>query len=226
MLAAELHEWRDREVALWGEALAPLATLARRRILEWLPKLPWPVRSGMHPQTAFSAGLLLDAARILEDRELGRLIEFRAHAWFGNDRDAPIDYEPSGNDFLSPALGEADLMRRVMSPAEFTAWLERFLPDLESDRATRWLTPVTSPDSSDGQLSHLDGLNLSRAWMLEGVAAALPTGPRRGRLEQAARLHAETGLAAVSDEHYAGAHWLGSYAVYLLTRRGIREDAE
>jgi hypothetical protein len=223
-LAAELREWAE-PAARWREALAPLESLARKRILEWLPKLPWPVRGGVHAQTAFSACLMLDSARIAGDAELAALLERRARDWFGNDRNGPIAYEPSGNDFLSPALGEADLMRRVMGRAEFEAWLAGFLPDLDGEVARRWLTPVTSPDSSDGQLSHLDGLNLSRAWMLEGIAAALAAGPRQARLEAAAAAHAEAGLAAVSGEHYAGAHWLGSYAVYLLTRKGIREGA-
>jgi hypothetical protein len=221
-LTAELREWADEDAARWSNALAPLEALARRRIFEWLPKLPWPVRTGVHSQTALSLCLILDGARIAGDHELAALIERRAREWFIGDRDAPIAYEPSGNDFLSAALGEADLMRRVLPSGVFDTWLSSFLPDLESATARQWLTPVTSPDSSDGQLAHLDGLNLSRAWMLEGVASALDIAhPRRARLEAAAREHAAAGLAAVSGEHYAGAHWLGSYAVYLMTRRGI-----
>ncbi|TMQ70189.1 MAG: DUF2891 domain-containing protein [Candidatus Eisenbacteria bacterium] len=221
-LAAELREWADAEAAEWSAALAPLEALARDRVFAWLPKLPWPVRSGVHAQTALSLCLILDWSRVVKDHELEALIARRARAWFESDLDAPIAYEPSGNDFLSPALGEADLMRRVCPAMEFAGWLAAFLPDLESDRARRWLTPVTSPDPSDGQLAHLDGLNLSRAWMLEGIASALaPAERRRALLEAAAREHAAAGLSAVSGEHYAGAHWLGSYAVYLMTRRGI-----
>src|SRR5207249_2665366 len=202
-------------------ALMPLERLARDRLAEWLPRLPWPVRSGVHPQTALSLGLALDWSRIAFDSELKALIETRAREWFAADVMAPIAYEPSGNDFLSPALGEADLMRRILPAHEFALWLEGFLPALDRPIARRWLTPVTSPDSSDGQLAHLDGLNLSRAWMLEGIASVLEVGdPRRLRLREAARAHAEVGLASVSAEHYAGAHWLGSYAVYLTTRRG------
>ncbi len=221
-LAAELREWSHPDASAWRAALAPLERLARDRVAAWLPKLPWPVRSGVHPQTALSLGLILDWSRIAADRDLENRIELRAREWFGNDVAAPIGYEPSGNDFLSPALGEADLMRRVLPAQQFAPWLGRFLPDLASPLARRWLTPVTSPDPSDGQLSHLDGLNLSRAWMLEAIAAALePADSRRAPLESAARSHAAAGLAAVSGEHYAGAHWLGSYAVYLVTRRGI-----
>ena len=224
-LCAELREWTDSDAAAWGKALAALEALARERLAQWLPKLPWPVRSGVHPQTALSLGLTLDWARVANDRELESLILTRARHWFGADRAAPIAYEPSGTDFLSPALGEADLMRRILSRSEFGNWFEAFLPDLESPVAARWLTTVTSPDSSDGQLAHLDGLNLSRAWMLEAIASALdPVDTRRVVLGAAARAHAAAGLNAVSGEHYAGAHWLGSYAVYLMTRRGIREN--
>jgi hypothetical protein len=223
-LAAELREWRDPEADAWSTVLSPLEDIARRHLAAWLPKLPWPVRSGVHAQTALSLGLVLDWARSTGDREMEAMIERRAREWFMADVDAPIAYEPSGNDFLSPVLGEADLMRRVLPSEEFTAWLGAFLPDLESHAARRWLTPVTSPDSSDGQLSHLNGLNLSRAWMLEGIASALPASDdRRARLKMRARRHAVYGLNAVSRDHYAGAHWLGSYAVYLLTKRGIRE---
>jgi hypothetical protein len=148
----------------------------------------------------------------------------RAQAFYGADRDAPVAYEPSGWDFLSPALGEADLMRRVRAGRPFADWLERFLPEPAGAAARAWLSPVASPDRADGKLAHLDGLNLSRAWMLEGIARALPAGhPWRAPLAGAARRHAEAGLAAVPAEHYAGGHWLGSFAVYLLTRRG-RED--
>jgi hypothetical protein len=223
-LGAELREWDDSQAATWTATLSPLEALARDHLSAWLPKLPWPVRSGVHAQTALSLCLVLDWARVAGDRELEGLIERRSREWFSSDVAAPIAYEPSGNDFLSPALGEADLMRRVLSPSEFAGWLAGFLPDPDGAAARKWLTPVTSPDSSDGQLAHLDGLNLSRAWMLDGIASALEVSdPRRAWLESASAAHAEVGLAAVSGEHYAGAHWLGSYAVYFLTRRGIRD---
>jgi hypothetical protein len=155
---------------------------------------------------------------------LAALVVSRARELYGADVAAPIAYEPSGHDFLSPALGEADLMRRVMSAGEFTAWLDRFLPDLGGEASRRWLTPVVSPDPSDGKLSHLDGLNLSRAWMLGGVESALPPGDlRRAFLATAAAEHGAAGLAAVTGEHYAGAHWLGSFAAYYTTRRGLAD---
>jgi hypothetical protein len=225
-LAAELREWDDRDAARWRAALAPLEALAAGRLRAGLARLPWPVRAGVHAQTAFALGLALDWARAAAARDFESQIVERARAFFVRDVDAPIRYEPSGHDFLSPILGEADLMRRVLAPGEYGAWLEGFLPDLESAEAARWLTPVASPDRADGQLSHLDGLNLSRAWMLLGIASALPEEGRRGNaLKAGAERHAAAGLAAVTGEHYAGSHWLGSFAAYLMTGRGLAEPA-
>ena len=131
-------------------------------------------------------------------------------------------YEPSGHDFLSPCLAEADFMRRVLPAAEFGAWLDGFLPGLAHAEDATWLPPAVVSDRSDGKLAHLDGLNLSRAWALEGIAAALPsTDPRRPALAAAAAAHRTSGLAAVTGEHYAGGHWLGSFATYLVTERGL-----
>jgi hypothetical protein len=221
-LCAELLEWDDPVARACRSALEPLESLAVRRLSGWLERLPWPIRSGEHPQTAFAMGLALDWARAAGNETFAALIVRRSREYHGADVEAPIAYEPSGHDFLSPALGEADLMRRVLARGEFADWLARFLPDLPGASATRWLTPVASPDRSDGKLAHLDGLNLSRAWMLEGVASALDPGDgRRGLLIDRSRAHAAAGLAAVTGEHYEGSHWLGTFAVYLLTRRGV-----
>ena len=131
-------------------------------------------------------------------------------------------YEPSGEDFLSPCLMEADLMRRVLDRDAFSRWLETFLPNIPEDGSTDWLEPGIVLDASDGKLVHLDGVNLSRAWALEGIAAALANNdPRRAALQASADLHREVGVAAVSDEHYSGSHWLASFATYLTTKRGI-----
>ena len=131
-------------------------------------------------------------------------------------------YEPSGEDFLSPVLGEADVMRRVLPPPEFAKWLKEFLPQLPMKRDAGWLAVAISPDPSDPKLAHLDGLNLSRAWMLEGIQAGLPADdPRRAALAAAADAHRAAGLAAVTGEHYEGGHWLGSFAVYLVSERGL-----
>ena len=131
-------------------------------------------------------------------------------------------YEPSGEDFLSPCLAEADTMRRVLSPTEFAKWLKEFMPQIPTTAKTVWLPVAVSPDPSDPKLAHLDGLNLSRAWMLEGILSALPgDDARRPALTAIAEAHHNAGLAAVTGAHYEGGHWLGSFAVYLVTERGV-----
>ncbi|HEV1288309.1 MAG TPA: DUF2891 domain-containing protein [Bryobacteraceae bacterium] len=177
-----------------SEVLRPLEKTVLERFSTWLEKLSYPVRSGEHSNTAFALGLALDSHRC-------ELFERRARDFYLNDRNAPVDYEPSGEDFLSPSLAEADVMRRVLPPSEFSEWFARFLPDLSR------LRPVVSPDPSDPKFSHLDGLNLSRAWMLREI----------GGQDELASLHAQAGLAAVTGQHYEGAHWLATFAVYLLT---------
>jgi hypothetical protein len=222
-LAAELREWRDPSAARWLDALEPLESLAVERWSAWLPRLSWPIRSGEHSQTAFAMGVALDWARTAGNREFAEMLTRRAREFHGRDRNAPVPYEPSGHDFLSPVLGSADLMRRVLEPEEFASWLAGLLPDLHDDAARSWLVPVTSTDRADGKLAHLDGLNLSRAWMLEGIVSALSADhPHRATLDAAAASHRQAGLLAARETaEYAGTHWLGSYAIYLLTERGI-----
>ncbi len=222
-LAAELRVWDLPEARAWAEALAPLEKAAAVRIADWLPKLTAPIRIGEHSQTAFALGLVLDWAREAGDVATQRLLETRSRDFYGADRDCPLGYEPSGEDFLSPCLGEADLMRRVLAPAEYARWLDGFLPSLPVDGSAGWLEPGIVTDPTDPKLAHLDGLNLSRAWMLEGMASGLPEGDaRRPALRAAAAAHREKGLRAVTGEHYEGGHWLGTFAVYLVTERGLR----
>jgi hypothetical protein len=222
-LAAELREWATPEARAWAEALTPLEKASAERLREWLPKLTRPIRIGEHSQTAFALGLVLDWARVAGDRDTEALVVARSRAFYGRDRDCPLAYEPSGEDFLSPCLGEADLMRRVLAPAELARWLSGFLPALPKDGSSDWLAPGVVTDPTDPKLAHLDGLNLSRAWMLEGVASALPKDdPRLAGLRATAAVHREKGLAAVTGAHYEGGHWLGTFAVYLVTGRGLR----
>jgi len=222
-LVAELREWMTPEAKAWAEALAPLERAAAARLREWLPKLTKPVRIGEHSQTAFALGLVLDWARTAGEADMEMLALTRSRDFYATDHACPIDYEPSGEDFLSPCLGEADLMRRVLAPADFARWLSGFLPLLPHDDSADWLAPGFVSDPTDPKLAHLDGLNLSRAWMLEGIAARLPErDPRVGALRAAAAVHREKGLAAVTGEHYEGGHWLGTFAVYLVTGRGLR----
>jgi hypothetical protein len=221
-LAAELREWGSPEARGWSAALAPLEKASAARIRDWLPKLTRPIRIGEHSQTAFSLGLVLDWARVAGETEAEALVVSRSRDFYGADRGCPLAYEPSGEDFLSPCLGEADLMRRVLAPAEYARWLDAFLPGLPRDGSAGWLEPGVVTDPTDPKLAHLDGLNLSRAWMLEGMAAALPAGDARvASLRAAAAVHRQKGTAAVTGEHYEGGHWLGTFAVYLVTGRGL-----
>jgi hypothetical protein len=221
-LGAELREWDDGEARTWTAALRPLEQAAVARLRDWLPKLTRPIRIGEHSQTAFAFGLVLDATRTAGDRETEATVASRSRVFYLADRDCPLAYEPSGEDFLSPCLAEADLMRRLLPPAEFAPWLERFLPRLPKDGRADWLEPGVVTDPTDPKLAHLDGLNLSRAWMLQGIAAGLPTtDPRRASLLATAEKHARGGLDHVTGEHYEGGHWLGTFAVYLTTARGL-----
>ena len=221
-LVAELHESDEVTLREWRQVLAPLEIEIVSRIKAWLPNLAYPIRLGTHNQSAFAFGLMLDYARTVADTELEQAIVSKSLQFHKNDKNCPLAYEPSGEDFLSPCLMEADLMRRVLSVRDFAVWLSEFLPTVPVDGSGDWLDPGVVMDAADGKLVHLDGVNLSRAWALEGIAAGLPaTDPRRGALLASAALHRETGIAAVSDAHYSGSHWLGSFATYLVTKRGI-----
>ncbi|HXI02566.1 MAG TPA: DUF2891 domain-containing protein, partial [Candidatus Saccharimonadales bacterium] len=222
-LCAELREWKDPQAQGWSETLRPLEHVARERIAAWLPKLSHPIRIGEHAQTAFAFGLMLDWARTAGDTEFESLLTSRIRDLYLADRDCPLSWEPGGQDFLSPCLAEADLLRRILAPPAFAEWLTGFLPGIPEDGGSGWLEPAVVTDPGDPKLAHLDGLNLSRAWMLDGIASGLPAGdPRLGAVRAAAALHREKGLAAVTGEHYEGGHWLGSFATYLVTGRGLR----
>jgi hypothetical protein len=224
-LVAELREWDDPQAREMSANLQPLEQAVLERLNGWLPKLSHPVRIGEHDQTAFALGLMLDYARAKEDMKFADLLASKARQFYVGDKNCPLAYEPSGEDFLSPCLGEADLMRRVLPSAEFGRWLQTFMPQISPAKKGAWLQPVVSPDPSDPKLAHLDGLNLSRAWMLEGIAAGLPKSDKRLPMIIAAAVeHRRAGLAAVTGEHYEGGHWLGSFAVYLVTKRGIPQN--
>lgn len=225
-LGVELREWSRAEPnGLPGQLstnLQPLEQAAVGRLRTWLPKLSHPVRIGEHDQTAFALGLMIDYARATDNEAFLSLLLDRTRYFFAADKDCPLAYEPSGEDFLSPCLAEADAMRRVLEPKEFATWLTVFLPQIPKNGSATWLRTEKSADPSDPKLGHIDGLNLSRAWMLEGIAAGLPrTDPRLEALQKCADAHRAAGLAAVTGEHYEGGHWLGSFAVYLVTHRGI-----
>jgi len=202
--------------------MRPLEEAVLERLKNWLPKLANPVRIGEHDQSALALGLILDYARSNGGQKFAELVVSKAKQFYLGDKNCPLTYEPSGEDFLSPCLGEADMMRRVLPSEEYARWLRVFMPQISTQGDDKWLQPVVSPDPSDPKLAHLDGLNLSRSWMLEGMAAGLPKADKRlPSIIAAAETHRKAGLAAVTGDHYEGGHWLGSFAVYLVTKRGI-----
>jgi hypothetical protein len=221
-LAAELRSWDDPQAKQWATTLAPLETQAAGKLKAWMPKLHYPIRIGEHDQTAFSFGLIWDWSDIAGDTPMRRLLSDAARRFYRGDRNCPLNYEPSGEDFLSPCLAEADFMRRVLGPADFGRWLTQFLPQIPSDSRTEWLQPGVVTDRADPKLAHIDGLNLSRAWMLEGMAEGLGKGDLRAAvLLKAAALHRAAALPEVTGEHYEGGHWLGTFAVYLTSEAGL-----
>ena len=221
-LAAELRAWDDPQAREWAAAMEPLEQALRALTVNYLPRLGYPIRTGVHPDTAFALGMILDYARQVGDPGLEALVEQRARAFYLEDRDYPVDYEPSGQDFFSPGLNVMDLMRRVLPPRQFSSWLNRFVPGLRRARLGSWGLVADVSDISDPQIVHLVGLNLSRAWCMQGVASVLDARDRRHRyLQIAMQAHAEAGLARVFSGSYEGEHWLASFAVYYLTRAGL-----
>jgi hypothetical protein len=217
-LAQELKDWDDREARAWEKNLGPLVDVVVARYLEYFPKQTYPIRTGVHPNTAFGLALAHDYARAFGEQRLQSLVEERAKAYFLTDAGAPAHWEPGGADFFSPSLTEADLMRRVLSPAEFRTWFARFLPGVAKGEPKALFQPAVVTDRTDPQLVHLDGLNLSRAWGMLSIARALPEGdPARAVLTASATRHAECALAHVASGDYAGEHWLATFAVYLLS---------
>ena len=223
-LANELAHWDDPDAKAWSASLAPLEKAVVGRFLDYLPKLTRPVRTGVHPNTAFALGEALDYARGTGKPDLEKTVVSRSHYYYGADRACPLAYEPSGEDFFSPCFEEADLMRRVLPQPEFSRWLKKFLPSLTPALSKKAfaLEPAVVADPTDPRLVHLDGLNLTRAWAMNGISKALPPGDsRRAVLEASSAEHTRAGLARVSSGNYEGEHWLASFAVYLLTDTGL-----
>ena len=216
-LAEELHTWDDPDGKAWAKNLQPLADAMAKAYLDFLPKQTYPIRTGVHPNTAFGLAFALDYANTTGNTALRDRIVERAKAYYQADENYPAAWEPGGADFFSPALMEADLMRRVLPAKEFPAWFAKFLPGIAKGEPRNLLTPAIVADRSDPYIVHLDGLNLSRAWCMRSIAAALPVDdPARKVLFDAATRHAEDALKHVASGDYAGEHWLASFAVYLL----------
>lgn len=214
-LAAEAAELRVPQAPRWSQTLAPLTEAFVERFEEFLPKATYPLRVGTHFNTAFALALALDFARRTSRDSLAALIEETARRWYLNDA-ACQAWEPSGDEFLSPSLMEAELMSRVLTPREFEPWLTRFLPGLDAREPATLFTPATVTDRSDGKIAHLDGLNLSRAWCQRSLARVLPSAdPRVPVLLDAAQTHLATALAHVAGD-YMGEHWLATFATLAL----------
>jgi Protein of unknown function (DUF2891) len=221
-LSHELAAWPDdADAARWAAAMAPLAEALTRNFLGWLPKATYPIRTGLHANSAFALSRALPYAQMLARHgqpELTEAISDAARRWYGTDADYPGGWEPSGSDFLSPALTEAELMARLLPPEQFTGWLGAFLPGLAAGEPAALFTPALVSDSSDGQIAHLHGLNLSRAWCWRRLAETLPAGdPRVPVCTAAMRAHAEASLSQVVADHYMVTHWLAAYAVLLFS---------
>jgi hypothetical protein len=211
----------DVEASRWSQALAPLGDVLTDCLVGWLPKATYPVRSGLHQNSAFGLSRSLPHALARSqagDARLAEAIGTAADRWFGADRAYPAAWEPSGSDFLSAALTEAELMAQLLPGERFAAWLTGFLPGIVDGEPAAIFTPATVSDSSDGQTAHLHGLNASRAWCWRRIAGRLAADdPRVEPANQAAREHAEAALPHVIGDHYNVEHWLAAYAVLLLT---------
>jgi Protein of unknown function (DUF2891) len=215
MLQSELERDGDAVGQRWATILRPLADAFAARFKAWLPLADYPVRAGVHSNTAFALALTHEYASIVGDDALVELVTTKARDWYLEDRDCQA-WEPSGDDFLSSALVEAELMRRVLAPAAFEAWFHRFLPRAADGQPATLFEIARVSDRTDGKIAHLDGLNLSRAWCWRGVARALgPSTPLGGIALQAADRHLEASLPHVSGD-YMGEHWLASFALLAL----------
>lgn len=212
-LAAELHEWDDPRADRWAEVIDPLRAHAVTQFGRYLDRRTRPVRSGVHQQTAFSLGLVHDYASAVGDRGLLDALRARSLEWFGDDVDAPVHVEPSATDFLSPTLAEADLLRRVLAEDEYRGWFDRFLGAGGFGRLVEHLRPVGVVDHGDGRLAHFAGLNMSRAWMLDRIGAAVGD----DRLRSLAVEHRDAGLPSALHDDYMVSHWAPTFVVYLLT---------
>jgi hypothetical protein len=220
-LVHEIAILGDAQSSRWLTAIAPLADALTNGFLGWLPKATYPVRYGVHANSAFALSLALPfAARQAQAGrpELATAIEAKALGWFEDDADYPGSYEPSGHDFLSPALTEAELMSRLLAQPEFADWLSAFLPGIADGEPVTLFTPAVVSDASDGQIAHLHGLNASRAYCWRRIAENLPPGDARiGPALSAARTHLDAALPHVIGDDYMVEHWLAVYAVLALS---------
>ncbi len=215
-LQEELIGWNDADGKKWSQNLQPLTDALVENYLSFLPKQNYPIRTGVHPNTAFGIAFALDYARKAQNKKLEDLLVERALAYYKNDKGYDPKWEPGGEDFFSPGLMEADLMRRILKPANFLKWFNQFMPNI--GRTKNLLEPAVVTDRTDPKLVHLDGLNLSRAWCMYGISLNLPESSKLKKiLYSSAQKHAKAGLSNIASGNYEGEHWLASFAVYLLS---------
>ena len=224
-MADELEGWDDPDGKLWRENVRGLEELLVQRTIDYLPKLTFPIRTGTHPDTGFALGQILDYSRKMKNTQLEELIVKRSRDYYLKDLDYPTRYEPSGQDFFSSCLNEADLMRRVLTAEEFGKWFDEFLPTLVDGDGGNLLVPVEVSDVTDGYIVHLAGLNLNRGWCMQGIASVLgKADPRAALLKKSAAEHAQMGYKYVFSGHYEGDHWLATFAIYLQAELGVKSD--
>ncbi len=217
-LAEELNGWQDVDGKIWLQNITPLAEAFAKRYMEFLPKQVYAIRTGVHANTAFGLAFALDYARTSNNKAMEELLVSRSYHYYYNNTNCPANYEPGGEDFFSPCLMEAWLMLRILKPVDFTRWFHEFLPQIQEGKPASLIEPAMVTDRTDGKLVHLDGLNLSRAWCMKQIAAALPKDDAAvPALLKASQQHATDALSNIHSGDYAGEHWLASFAVYLLT---------
>jgi hypothetical protein len=215
MLWAELSRHSSKKGEGWSNAVTPLAAAFAERFVEFLPKATYPTRVGTHFNSAFAIALALEYAEVASNDILRKVLAKKARAWYSEDSDCQA-WEPSGDDFLSSALMEAECMHRVLAAGDFSSWLDRFLPRLAVREPATLFTPAMVSDRTDGKIAHLDGLNLSRAWCWRSIAATWPASdPRRLVALEAADTHFAASFAHVAGD-YMGAHWLATFALLAL----------
>lgn len=213
-LQQELLTWKDKDAENWADNLQPLADLIVDKYIAFLPKLNYPIRTGEHINTAFGLTFAYDYSFLTKNRELQDLIIKRSKEFYFQDQKSPLHYEPSGYDFLSPSMEEADLMRRILSKSDFILWFKKFLPQMVK-QSFKW-KPGKVSDRTDGKLVHLDGLNFSRAWCLYAIGHY---DERYRHLLKIADQHLEYSLPSIVDGDYMGEHWLATFALIALLER-------
>jgi len=223
-LCAEVHGFDDPDALMWSKNLKALEDVIVQRVFEYFFKLSVPVREGTHDNSAFALSHIYDYASAVKNDKLLVFLEKRGRDYFGDDVSCPLDYEPSGEDFISPCLAEADFMRRILDEKEFGAWFDGFMP---VGNLVQWKSAVKLPevlDKKDPKIGHLIGLAFHRAWTMRGIAAALDKKDvRRIVLLRSANWHEAQGLDLMSESGYGGEHWLASFAIFSLTGTGLPE---